>query len=270
MPRILNLNNFSAVPFRNVVQQKLEVAFAELIRSSTLSIDFAGSARDSSYQLTFHTTYNWNSINRYRNWYRPMIAGVTGVVNIEALRRRNYCRDVGDRRTCEPVVRELVNELGESIVYTAVHEAGHLFGLVNGGNDGSGHLSDPRNYMFINSLHSEYLPFLQDYRRTTKYRIRRGDNLTKIADRIGFHPPLANWRVLYEFRGQDGRRNRYLLRSRNPNLIYPGEEIWVPDIVARVAYMRSLEICHRVFTNSQIAIMREFLNSGRTIFSISP
>lgn len=266
--QILNINNFAAVPFRNSVQTKIEAAFADLVRSGILSINFTGSVRNSSYQLTFLVSYNWTSANRDRNWYRPMLPGVTGTVNIDALRRRNYCRDVGDRTTCEPVVRNTAGELGQSIAYTAVHEAAHIFGLDNGGPDGSGHSSDPRNYMFINSLHSEFLPYLRDHRRTTKYRIKQGDNLSKIADRIGFRPPLANWRVLYDFRGQDGRRNRDLLRSHDPNLIYPGEEIWIPDIQARLAYMRALEICPKVFTASQLATMRQFLASGRTVYQI--
>jgi hypothetical protein len=124
--------------------------------------------------------------------------------------------------------------------------------------------------MFVNSLHAEYAPYLLDHRRTTKYRIRQGDNLSRIAQRIGFCPPLATWTTLYDFKGQDGRRNRDLLRSRDPNLIYPGEEIWVPDIPARLAYMRSLELCDKQFNSLQIATMRPFLASGRTVVEINP
>jgi len=268
--RTLNLTNFAAVPFGDFVRRKMETAFAALIGSNELRIDFTGSTRDSPYQLSFQTGYAWTPVNRDRNWYRPGIAGVTGQVNIEALRRRNFCRDVGDQQTCEPVVRELAHELGYSIAYTANHEAGHLFGLVSGGPDGSGHSSDPRNYMFVNSLHAEYAPYLLDHRRTTKYRIRQGDNLSRIAQRIGFCPPLATWTTLYDFKGQDGRRNRDLLRSRDPNLIYPGEEIWIPDIPARLAYMRSLELCDKQFNSLQIATMRSFLASGRTVVEINP
>jgi hypothetical protein len=268
--QILYISNFAAVPFRDSVRKGMEDAFGDLIRSGILSITFTGPARNSSYQLTFQASYNWTSVNRDRNWYRPMILGVTGTVNIEALRRGNYCRDVGDRQTCEAVVRELPGELGQSIANTAIHEAGHLFGLVNGGPDGSGHSSDPRNYMFINSLHNEYAPYLKDHRRTAKYRIRQGDSLSKIADRIGFRSPIANCMALYDFRGQDGRRNRDLLRSHDPNLIYPGEEIWIPDIQARLAYMRALEICPKVFTGPQIATMKQFLAAGRTVFGTSP
>lgn len=263
--RILNINNFAAVPFGNFVRQKMEAAFAELIRAGTLRIDYTGLTRNSPDQLFFQTSYAWTPVNRDRNWYRPGVPGVTGHVFIEALRRRNYCSNVGEPQTCEPVVRELAHELGQSIAYTAVHEAGHLFGIVSGGPDGSGHSSDQHNFMFISSLHSGYAPLLQDHRRTAKYRIQPGDNLSRIADRIGFRPPLATWRTLYDFQGQDGRRNRDLLRSHDPNLIHPGEEIWIPDVRARLAYMRSLEVCEKRFSPSQIATMGQFLASGGTV-----
>lgn len=266
--RILNMVNFAAVPFQDVVRRRFDAAFADLIRAGTLTIDFTGSSRDSPYQLSFLSSYSWTPVNHDRNWYRPMVGGVTGTVNLEALRRRNYCVDVGDSRTCEPVVRETAQELGSSVSYTAIHETGHLFGLMSGGPDGSGHSSDPGNYMFVNALHSEYAPLLHDRRRTRKYRIRQGDSLARIADRIGFRPPLATWRDLYEFQGQDGRRNRDLLRSRDPNLIHPGEEIWIPDIPARLAYMRSLEVHDRHFTPAQLAAMGQFLAAGRTVVEI--
>ena len=268
--QVLNSNNFAAVPFRNYVQKKMELAFDDLIRNGILRINFAGSDRNGKYQLHFLAHYSWTIYNRDRNWYRPGFPGTKGQINLDALQRRNYCRDVGNSMTCEPVVRNTADELGYSIAVTAVHEAAHLFGLDHGGPDGSGHSPDPRNYMFINSLHSEYLPFLQDHRRTIKYRIIRGDTLSGIAYRIGFCPPLATWRTLYDFRGKDGRRNRDLLRSHNPDLIYPGEEIWIPDIPARLAYMRRLEILPKTFTSSQLTVMRQFLSSGRMIMQTSP
>ncbi len=56
-----------------------------------------------------------------------------------------------------------------------------------------------------------------------EYLIRRGDTLSKIARRFG-----TGWRKLYRAKGPDGKKNSERLRSGNPNLIYPGETIWVP------------------------------------------
>ena len=74
--RTLNLNNFGAVPFGDFVRRKMETAFAALIGSNELRIDFTGSTRDSPYQLSFQTGYAWTPVNRDRNWYRPGIRSV--------------------------------------------------------------------------------------------------------------------------------------------------------------------------------------------------
>ena len=264
---ILNVINFAVSPFPDVVRQGMEDGFRTLIRSGVLRIDFTGSSTTSLYELQFVGTYAWTAVNRDRCWYRPGILGVTGNVNVEALRRRNYCQDVRDSRTCEAVFRETPQELGRAIVNTAVHEAAHLMGLDSGGADGSAHTGDAGNFMFINSLHAGYKPLLQDQQRTKRLTIQRGDSLSGIADRIGMHS-LGGWRALYEFRGRDGRANRELLRSHNPNLIYPGEEIWIPDVQARLVYMRAVEVQPKSFTAAQLATMEAFVASGRSVFTV--
>jgi len=266
--RTLNLVEFRQVPFREFVGPRLEAAFSTLIAEGALRLDFSGASTDSLYQLTFVVTHNWTPIDRDRHWYRPLTAGVTGRVDVEKMRRRNFCTDVADAASCEAVARELPRELGQSIVYTAAHEAGHILGLESGGVDGSAHVGDAGNFMFINSLHADFVPLMDDFRRTRRYRIRPGDSLSRIADHIGFRPPLETWTALYNFRGQDGRRNRDLLRSGNPNLIFPNEEIWVPDYVARRAYFREVEICDKRFTPEQVATMRRFLAIGLPIDGI--
>jgi hypothetical protein len=78
------------------------------------------------------------------------------------------------------------------------------------------------------------------------------------------NPPLATWRTLYDFPGQDGRRNRDILRSHIPDLIFPGEQIWIPDIPARLAYMRSLELQPKSFTSAQFTAMAQCLATGKS------
>lgn len=57
-----------------------------------------------------------------------------------------------------------------------------------------------------------------------KYTVAKGDTLSKIAQRHDM-----TWRELYNFDGGTGTPNRSRLRSNDPNLIYPGEVILVPD-----------------------------------------
>ena len=265
--RVLSIRNLDIVPFRDYVRRQIETGLSEFVRSHHLELDFSG-RRNGLYVLRFEANYEWSRFNRDRCWYRPAIFGVTGNVNVQAIQRRNYCLDVGNCSTCEPVMRQVPQELGKSISITALHEIAHLFGLIHGGPDGSGHTADPGNFMFVNSLHQNYVPFVRDYNRSIRYTIRRGDSLWRISDRIGFAPPVGTWRTLYEFRGKDGRCNRDLLRSTNPNLIYPGEEIWIPDIRNRLLYMRRLELQDKRFTTEQIAVMRRCLTDGSTIFGV--
>ena len=121
--------------------------------------------------------------------------------------------------------------------------------------------------MFDNRFHLDYKPFPEDQRRTKKYKIQRGDTLSGIADRIGMTLPVGTWRTLYDFRGQDGKRNRDMLRSGSPDLIYPNEEIWIPDVQARLAYMRSLELQPKSFTSDQFTTMAQSWRRGRALFN---
>jgi hypothetical protein len=262
---ILNVQDFSVAPFPDVVRKGMEEGFQSLIQSGALKIDFTGSSKASPYQLDFDGTFAWTNLDHDRFWYHPGLFGMTGSVYVEALRRANSCDDVSDARTCELVFRSTPQELGLAVAYTAVHEAGHLFGLMDGGADGAGHSPDAGNFMFDISLRVDYPPRTQDRQRTKKYRIEQGDTLSSIADRIGFRPPRATWQTLSDFRGQDGKRNRDLLRSHNPNLIGPGDEIWIPDARARLAFRRSLELQPKSFISAQVATMKQFLASGKTV-----
>lgn len=62
----------------------------------------------------------------------------------------------------------------------------------------------------------------------TLYTVKRGDNLTKIANRHGFR----NWRAIY-----DHPSNALFKKARpNPNLIYPGDVLVIPDHTAPTAH----------------------------------
>jgi hypothetical protein len=262
---ILNISNFSVAPFPDVVRKGMEEGLQPLIHSGALQIDFKGSSTATPYKMDFDDTYVWTNAEHDRCWYHPRDYGLTGSIFVEALRRANSCDDVADAATCELVFRSTPQELGLVVAYTAVHEAAHLFGLQDGGADGAGHTPDAGNFMFDIALRADYPPRTQDRQRTKKYRIQQGDTISAIADRIGFRPPLATWQTLSDFRGQDGKRNRDLLRSHNPNLIGPGDEIWIPDMRARLVFRRSLELQPKSFTSAQVATMKQFIASGKTV-----
>lgn len=122
--------------------------------------------------------------------------------------------------------------------------------------------------MFVELLHKDYVRRSEDYERTRKYPIVKGETLSGIAKRIGFRPPPALGKKLYDFRGKDGKRNRDLLKSKDPNLIFPGEEIWIPDVKSRLLFMRRIELEDKTFTKAQFDTMRRWLRAGKTLFSV--
>jgi hypothetical protein len=75
-----------------------------------------------------------------------------------------------------------------------------------------------------------------------QYIIRKRDTLSKIAKRFGV---TGGWQALYRFVGPDGIPNSKRLKSGNPNLIYPGEILWLPT-KRRVVYINTKNAAYAV------------------------
>jgi hypothetical protein len=270
VPEQLRIDNLAAVSARTEVEAMIAAAFKPLVESGDLEIDFTGTkAKSARYDLSFETKYEWNTLDHRGCLFKPFYYGVTGTVNLEAIERKNFCQDVTKCSTCERLFRTK-DEVAKQVGMTAVHEIAHLFGLHEGtaykGADGAGHTGDPANFMFAIINHIDYKPIEEDSRLTKKYTIVKDDWLSKIAHRLGFWPASQGWKTLYKFKGKDGKSNKQLLRSGDPNLIFPGEEIWVPDIPARITWNRDLHMKPKSFTKDQIDTMRAFIKAGKTIF----
>jgi hypothetical protein len=266
--RVLSLKSLGSVPFSAEVGRRIQLGLDPLVKEGLLEIDLLGTAKNPDYTLTFVNRSLTGALHRTGCWVHPRTAGVSGTVNPNAISERNFCRDTQKCGTCEPLFRQVPNELGKAIADTALHEIAHLFGVQEGGADGGAHVGDPGNIMFETRFHREFTPLVQDTRRTMKYRIVTGDTLSRIALRIGFVPPTGDWRTLYDFKGQDGKSNRNLLRSGNPDLIFPGEEIWIPDMMERLKWHRAMELQDRNFTPEQLRTMKDWVREGRTMMEI--
>jgi len=270
MPEQLRLENLAAVTARADVEAMIAAAFKPLVDSGDLEIDVTGAkAKTARYVLSFEAKYGWSPLDHRGCLFKPLYYGVTGSVNLDAIERKNFCEDVTRCGTCERLFRTK-DEVAKQVGMTAVHEIGHLFGLHEAaaykGADGAGHTGDPANFMFAITNHADYKPIEQDSRLTKKYTIVKDDWLSKIAHRLGFWPASEGWKTLYKFKGKDGKSNKELLRSGDPNLIFPGEEIWVPDIPARIVWNRDQHMKAKSFTKEQIDTMRAFIKAGKTIF----
>jgi len=270
--QVLALTNLSAVPFHESVEAAIRKAFAPLVDSGDLTIDVSGKpAGTPDHTLDFNPKYEWNSFDRRACLYKPLYYGVTGEVLVEAIQRKNYCDNVTRCDTCQPVFRNTAGELGKMIAVTAMHEIGHILGLIDAaaftGANGEGHSGDPANGMFAINRHKDYNPIEEGGPRTKKYTIVSGDTLSGIAHRIGFWPAgTIGWKFLYDLKGKDGTQNSKLLRGKSPHKIWPGEEIWIPDVEAWIAFFRKAFLQDKSFNEEQIATMRKLLKGGGSIF----
>jgi hypothetical protein len=270
--RTLTIENIASVPFASFVQKEITRALQRLTATGVLQVDLTGGA-SGDYTLTFVLENPWRQgANRDRCWYRPRLLGMSGDVYVGALMKWNHCTDVSKCSTCEPVFRRKQSELGWAIVNTALHELGHVFGLSTKnsykGADPAGHTGDRRNFMFDYARDPAYKRLKEDSGRTKEYVIRERDNLSTIARRIGFRHPYGSWKTLWAFRGRDGKTNRERLRSKDPNLIFPGEVLWVPDVLARNEYFRSVECFRKEFTKTQIDFMARWIKQGSSLLQI--
>lgn len=269
--RVLSIENIAAAPFRSDVEAAIRSGLKPLVDSGQIKLDLAGKEIDSAlYALTFSKDYAWSEVNRFGCKYAPMAYGVTGIVLVEAIQRANGCRDVTRCETCAQLFRNSKDELGQVVISTALHEIGHLFGLRSAdaydGADADGHNGDPANMMFDITKHKDYRPIELDSERTVKYTIVKGDTFPEIARRIGFWPhTTTGLRKLCELKGKDGKRNIELIKSGDINKISPGEQIWIPDVDARVRFQREMDAKPKTFTEQQHAFMLAFVKAGKTI-----
>jgi len=68
------------------------------------------------------------------------------------------------------------------------------------------------------------------YIKIVRYKVRKGDNLWKIAESKSKNP--YNWVGIYQTNGR---------KIRNPHLIYPGQEILIPIIIEKVQVKKNIK-----------------------------
>jgi hypothetical protein len=265
--RVLTFFNINAAPMSNYVIKGITGGLQKLLDAGALELDFTG-RKTGDYRFEFFTGNK--PILHIGCWYPPTTMGVSGTTDVYRIKKNNYCTDVTDCKTCQPIYRHTESELGRALVNTTLHELGHMFGLIDkasyAGADNAGHTSDINNPMFDGTRDKDYRPYKKDFKRSTKYTVKQGDTLSKIAQRIGFQYPYATWKDLYNFKGKDNTINRDILRSKDPEKIYPGEQIWIPDINAIIAHLRKVECIEKLFTQVQISLMSKRIEQGWHFF----
>ncbi|MCP3915688.1 MAG: hypothetical protein GY711_09045 [bacterium] len=261
MPATLDLIGLDKVPFNRFVRREIEAALAPLVATRDLRIDFDGRSK-SVWSIQFLRDAKFAQM---KCWVRGAPFGFNGLVSVNVMERVNYCEDVEVGSTCRLRYRRRENELGRVIASTALHEIGHMFGLTDAssykGADSAGHTGDPRNPMLDYPNHKDYRKYTKDGRLAKLRVIQKDDTLSGIASQIGFRGNVGSVRDLLKLRADGGPTNEERIRSKDPDVIHPGEKILVPDVDARVAWFRLLESYEKRYTKAQIDRMRRFLRS---------
>ncbi len=259
---VLVLKNFSKIPSKHqdVVRKIITEAFKDL--DDVLRIDFSGNFKgEKKYTLTFVFAHTWNRFTKrgYRYWTGPY--GMSGEVYVGILKKNNACEDINIEKSCTPLFPDKPEMLGKLIAFVAVHEIGHLLGLMDkssySGADDGGHTGDPTNFMFEINVNSEYIT--KKHERTFKYVIKEGETPKKIAKRRGW----GSVEELYNIKGIDGRTNREILE--NKKLPFTGTEIWLKSIPKSLEFVRRVELTDKSFNREQITTMKQWIKEGKDI-----
>jgi N-acetylmuramoyl-L-alanine amidase len=80
--------------------------------------------------------------------------------------------------------------------------------------------------------------------------VRRGDNLTAIARQYG----ITGWKKLWDYSGNEKLRKR----RKNPNVLYPGDEVAIPPIEVH-QISRSTDEMHRIIITAELVELRVVL-----------
>jgi len=94
-----------------------------------------------------------------------------------------------------------------------------------------------------------------------QHNVRQGECLSSIAKRYGF----ADWRTIYE----DPQNTEFRQSRPNPNLIYPGDQLWIPDKSPKKLPI-STETKHTLQLKSSLTRLRLVLKDeeGKPIASV--
>ena len=95
---ILNVNQFNAAPFPDTVRQIIETAFQLPYPLRRIAHRFHRVLDRQSLPDKVRRNHQWTTQNRDHRWYRPGDTGLNGEVYVEAIRRRNYCRNCVTRK----------------------------------------------------------------------------------------------------------------------------------------------------------------------------
>lgn len=261
----------SVVPksLRDFVRKTIGDAFGAF----EVELDFAGSKASRDLLVVFTREMVAASVNGESNRQdnNGTLESATSLIFVSAMKAIRIQSGAGG---CAPVYQETTASLGSIIANTTIHEIGHMLGLRSGGIDDGGHTSDPDNYMWsslslgLNDLASS--PFV--------YTVKQGDTMSSILrryadgtlDKCRVGP--TRWTYMDAWQDEDNSAPGFVAdpkksgvpgrRANDPNWIYPGERVALPNFNLRTqAYRLKMRgfLGAKSFTNAQKDAMQRFI-----------
>jgi N-acetylmuramoyl-L-alanine amidase len=92
------------------------------------------------------------------------------------------------------------------------------------------------------------------------YTVRQGDYLAKIAKDHGF----ANWRTIYD----DSHNQGFKQKRPNPNLIYPGDQLFIPEPQPKTVQVQTNQLRRFTLTKDVVSLYLNLVDAQRNALDI--
>ena len=257
-------------PLRDFVKKTVTDEFS----SFDLELDFSGSKAGRDLVVTFSREVpGWPAFGEStRSDINGVVQSGDSIIYVGAMRAMRLQTNAGN---CEPTFPETEASLGSLIANTTIHETAHMLGMQDGGYDDGGHSKDLDNYMWdAGSLPGGTTMISPMF----EYTVKQGDTLSGIVqryvhgliDRCRVGSTDLSYMMVWQLPANKElgfvahpTKSGVLGRRRNdPNWIYPGEKVALPNTSLRSqAYRRNFPgfLGKKSFTDDQKERMRRFI-----------
>jgi predicted Zn-dependent protease with MMP-like domain len=252
----------------------VKTTIADDLSAFDLELDFAGSKAGRDLVVTFTAdSPGWAFGESDRSTLNGAALPGSSTIYVGAMKA---IRLQTSGANCEPAFLETEGSLGSMIANVTVHEIGHMLGMQDGGYDDGGHTEDPDNHMWDpgslpggSTLASPVIEYTVKQGDTLSGIVHRYINSTLDKCRIGssFLTYMMVWQHPANkapgFVAHPTKSGILGRRANDPNWIYPGEKVALPNTNLRTQGYRATFpgfLGKKSFTSEQTEKMKRFVS----------